>query len=64
MEEYFFLEAQEVWFRAHVIVGPHPQPDGGHIEGVGDEVHHVPHVADVLLQPHIPQLLDLAPYQA
>ena len=48
----------------YIIVGPDPQPNGGDVEGVGDEVDDVPHVAHVLLQPNVPQLLDLTPYQA
>ena len=48
----------------HVTKSPDSQPDGGHVERVGDEVHHVPEVAGVLLQPHVPQLLDLAPDEA
>ena len=43
----------------YVKIRDSSEPDGGHVEGVGDEVHHVPHVADVLPQPHVPQLLDL-----
>ena len=31
----------------HIIVGPDPQPNGGDVEGVGDEVADVPHVTDV-----------------
>ena len=31
----------------HIIVSPEPEADGGHIEGVGDEVHDVPHVTEV-----------------
>ena len=47
--------------QTYVIVGSQPQSDGGKVEGVGHEVGHVPHVADVLLSPGVPQLLDLAP---
>ena len=43
------------------MVGPEPEGDGGYVEGVGDEVEDVPHVAEVLPGPHVPQLLDLAP---
>ena len=45
----------------YIIIGPDPEPNCGDVEGVGDEVHHIPHVADVLPQPHVPQLLNLAP---
>ena len=48
----------------HVTESPDSQSDGGHVERVGDEVHHVPEVAGVLLQPHVPELLDLAPDEA
>ena len=48
----------------HVVVSTQPEADGGDVEGVGDEVDDVPHVADVLLQAHVPQLLDLTPDQA
>ena len=43
------------------MVGPESEGDGGDVEGVRDEVEDVPHVADVLPGPHVPQLLDLAP---
>ena len=45
----------------HIKIRYSSQSYCGDIEGVGDEVHHIPHVADVLPQPHVPQLLDLAP---
>ena len=45
----------------YVIVSSQSESDGGKVEGVGDEVGHVPHVADVLLGSGVPQLLDLAP---
>ena len=32
---------------AHIIVGPNPESNGGDVEGVGDEVTHVPHVTHV-----------------
>ena len=32
---------------AHIIVGPNPESNGGDVEGVGDEVAHVPHVTHV-----------------
>ena len=38
------------------------ETDSRHVEGVGDEVDHVPHVVDVLLQADIPQLLNFTPY--
>ena len=43
------------------MVGPESEGNGGDVEGVRDEVEDVPHVADVLPGPHVPQLLDLAP---
>ena len=49
--------------QTYVIVGSQPQSDGGKVEGVSDEVRHVPHVADVLLGSGVPQLLYLAPYE-
>ena len=51
-------------YSTYVTKSPDSQTYGGHVEGVGDEVHHVPEVAGVLLQPHVPQLLDLAPDEA
>ena len=48
----------------YVIICSQPQSDCGKVEGVGDEVRHVPHVADVLLCSGVPQLLDLAPDEA
>ena len=51
-------------FSTHVIISTQSESYGGDVEGVGDEVDNVPHVAHVLLQPNIPQLLDLTPYQA
>ena len=48
----------------HIVVGAEPQADGGNVERIRDEVHHVPQVAHVLLQPDVPQLLDLTPDQA
>ena len=30
---------------SHIIVGPQPKSNGRHIEGVGDEVDYVPHIA-------------------
>ena len=48
----------------YIKIGHSPQSDGGHVERVGDEVHDVPHVIDVLLQSHVPQLLDLTPDQS
>ena len=45
----------------YVIVSSQPQSDGGKVEGVGHEVGHVPHVADVLLGSGVPELLDLTP---
>ena len=53
----------EKYTKAYIVVGSDPERDGGDVEGVGDEVHHVPHVADVLPHPHVPQLLYLAPDQ-
>ena len=57
------IETTILYF-TYVTKSPDSQPDGGHVERVGDEVHHVPEVAGVLLQPHVPQLLDLAPDEA
>ena len=51
-------------FSTHVIISTQSESYGGDVEGVGDEVDDVPHVAHVLLQPDVPQLLDLTPYQA
>ena len=31
----------------YIIVSPDPESDGGDVEGVGDEVSHVPHVAHI-----------------
>ena len=50
--------------KTHVVISTQSEPDGGDVEGVGDEVDDVPHVAHVLLQPDVPQLLDLTPYEA
>ena len=33
----------------------------GDVQRIRNEVHHIPHVADVLLETHVPELLDLAP---
>ena len=49
---------------SYIEIRHSPQAYRGHVERVGDEVHHVPEVAGVLLQPHVPQLLDLAPDEA
>ena len=46
---------------SYIKVGDSSEPDGCDVEGVCDEVHDVPHVADVLLEAHVPQLLDLRP---
>ena len=48
----------------YIKIGHGPQSDGGHVERVCDEIHDVPHIIDVLLQTHVPQLLDLAPDQS
>ena len=32
----------------YLVVGNQPKCDGGDIEAVGDKVHNVPHVVDVL----------------
>ena len=48
----------------HIVISTQSESDGGDVEGVGDEVDDVPHVAHVLLQPDVPQLLDLTPYEA
>ena len=48
----------------YVKISHSSQSDGGHVEGVGDEVHDVPHVADVLLETDVPELLDLGPDEA
>ena len=40
------------------------QSNSWQIKRVGDKVHHVPHVADVLLETDVPQLLDLGPDEA
>ena len=48
----------------HITKSPNTEPNSGHIEGVGDEVHHVPEIAGVLLETHVPELLDLAPDEA
>ena len=53
-----------ILYFTYVTKSPDSESDGGHVEGVGDEVHDVPEVAGVLLQPHVPQLLDLAPDEA
>ena len=45
----------------HIKIRYSSQSYCGDIERVGDEVHHIPHVTDVLPQPHVPQLLNLAP---
>ena len=57
------IETTILYF-TYVTKSPDSESDGGHVEGVGDEVHDVPEVAGVLLQPHVPQLLDLAPDEA
>ena len=57
------IETTTLYF-TYVTKSPDSESDGGHVEGVGDEVHDVPEVASVLLQPHVPQLLDLAPDEA
>ena len=49
---------------SYIEIRHSPQAYRGHVERVGDEVHHVPHVIDVLLEPHVPQLLDLTPDEA
>ena len=60
----FFVQHKKRFFRpTHVVVSTQSESDGGDVERVGDEVDDVPHVADVLLQPDVPQLLDLTPYQ-
>ena len=48
----------------NLVVCDEAESNGGDVERVCDEVDDVPHVADVLPQAHLPQLLDLAPYQA
>ena len=48
----------------YVKISHSSQSDGGHVEGVGDKVHDVPHVADVLLEADVPELLDLGPDEA
>ena len=55
---------RKVKTKTHVVVSTQPEADGGDVEGVGDEVDDVPHVADVLLQADVPQLFDLTPDQA
>ena len=57
------IETTIIYF-TYVTKSPDSESDCGHVEGVGDEVHDVPEVAGVLLQPHVPQLLDLAPDEA
>ena len=49
---------------SYIEVGDSSESDGGDVEGVCDEVHDVPHVADVLLEADVPQLLDLRPDEA
>ena len=51
-----------IWRHTDLIVRDDSERNGGDVERVGDEVDDVPHVAHVLAQPHLPQLLDLAPY--
>ena len=53
-----------IWRHTDLIVRDDSERDGGDVERVGDEVDDVPHVADVLPETHLPQLLYLAPYQA
>ena len=53
-----------VTLMSYIEIRHSPQAYRGHVERVGDEVHHVPHVIDVLLEPHVPQLLDLTPDEA
>jgi len=48
---------------AHLVISDESECNGGDVERVGDEVDDVPHVINVLSQAHVPQLLDLAPYQ-
>ncbi len=47
----------------YLVVCDYPEGDGGDVERVGHEVYHIPHVVHVLPQAHVPQLLDLAPYE-
>lgn len=48
---------------AYLEVGHDAQRHGGHIQRVGHEVDHVPHVMNVLPETHVPQLFHLTPYQ-
>ena len=66
IDRFFVLSHPETGSRqslTHVIVSSQSERDGCQIERVGDEVRNVPHVADVLLRPGVPELLDLAPDQ-
>lgn len=51
-------------FFLHPVVSDHPERSGGYVQGVCNEVDHVPHVVHVLLQADVPQLLHLRPNQA
>ena len=41
-------------YSTYVTKSPDSQPYGGHVERVGDEIHDVPHIINVLLQTHVP----------
>ena len=48
----------------YIKVGNCPQTNCGNVQGVGDEVDHVPHIAYVLLEANVPELFYLAPDKA
>ena len=47
----------------HLVVRDDPEGDRRDVERVREEVDEVPRVVHVLLQTHVPQLLDFTPYQ-
>ena len=58
------MENEIIPQETYIKVCDSPESDGGYVERVGDEVHDIPHVADVFPEPHVPELLDLAPDEA
>ena len=45
----------------YITVGSDPQTDGGNVQRICDEVNNIPKVTCVLLETHVPELLDLTP---
>ena len=49
---------------SYITICSDSQTNCCNIERVSDEVHNIPKVTCILLEPHVPELLDLAPDEA